>query len=222
MVQQVEIMGQPFSQGSAGQGVRLLIGSDLAPYEALVPTDVSDANNQTLTPASFPTRWLLPASLAEFDPRCNSSDVGAAQAANCSLIGTFHSCERGCGLDPPQEALWDALPGVLLGMRKDTWTIADGAVWREIRGMLAGFSYFNNQTGPADTFLMMEGSLSTSYAEPFTGLSDRAFWVVNQSANVRMQDLAFALDGRPVFRSFALNTKNVYYHGTCMCYCFDR
>lgn len=38
-VQQIEILGQPFSNGEAGKGVRLLLGSDLTPYGALVVAD---------------------------------------------------------------------------------------------------------------------------------------------------------------------------------------
>ena len=60
--------------------------------------DVNDVRNQTLLPRALPTRWLLPASLAEFDARCNVSDIGAAFANNCSLIGTFDSCTSGAYL----------------------------------------------------------------------------------------------------------------------------
>lgn len=201
-MQQTEIMGQPFSQGEAGQGIRLLIGADLAPFKAYVPTNYSDLANQTLTAATFPTRWLLPASPGEFDPRCSSSSVEEADAAGCPLVGTWASCTTGCGLDPQQEALWAALPPSILGFPKEAWGLADGAVWDELRGMLAGFSLFRNETGPADAFTLMESAPSSGYAIPFANYSDRPWWIVNQSAAVALSDLAFGWEGLPIFRSF--------------------
>ena len=204
MVQQMEIMGQPFSQGEAGQGVRLLLGSDVAPYANYAPGNRDDLNNQTLMAASFPTRWLLPASPGEFDPRCVSSNVTEAHAANCSLVGSWQSCTTGCDLDPAQEAIWAGLPRSILGLPKDMWTVADGAVWDGVRGMLTGFSYFRNETGAADTFVLMETSPSSSYALPFANFSDRPWWIVNQSAAVAMTDLTYGFRGLPIFKMFEL------------------
>jgi len=203
-------MGQPFSQGGDGEGVRLLLGGDIAPYQAAVPQNYSDAGNQSLTALATTTRWLLPASLVEFDSRCNSSNVDEALAAGCPAVGSFRSCAEGCLLDPAQEALWAALPDTILGMARDTWTIADGGVWKEVRGMLTGYQYYHNKTGPADTFIVMETPPLDSYVSAFKQMSDRPWWIVNQTAAVRMSDLVF--DSLPVFKSFALDTKNVYYH----------
>lgn len=91
-------MGQPWSQGEkAGEGMRLLLGTDLTGTPAYVVTDQNDINtgNQKLSPVNTLTRWLLPADLSNFDPRCDINDVTKAQAANCSLIGTFKSCTTG-------------------------------------------------------------------------------------------------------------------------------
>lgn len=88
-------MGQPYSSGGPGEGLRLFLGSDLTKTPAMMVNDVNDIHNQTLVSRSLPTRWLLPASLTEFDPQCNVSDIDAALANNCSLVGTFDSCTSG-------------------------------------------------------------------------------------------------------------------------------
>lgn len=202
MVQQIETMGAPFSQGGAGQGTRLLLGGVTAPYQALIPTDTDDYNNQTLKPAATEARWLFPASLTEFDVRCGSNDVNEAQSQNCSLVGTFNSCATGCSFDPLQEANWDSLPKSILGFDRSSWDIATGEQWQDLRGMLAGFRYFNNETGGADTFVLMETSPSSAYIEPFANLSTRAFWIVNQTANVSLRDIV--VDNLPIYNSYKL------------------
>lgn len=140
---------------------------------------------------STETKWLLPASLTEFDPACSSPNVEEALKDQCSLVGTFDSCTIGCNKDAQQEALWKALPDTILGVPLEKWTVANGKVWQELRGMLAGFNYFNNRTGSADIFSLMETAPSSSYIEPFANLSDRAFWVINQTATVLFEPLIF-------------------------------
>ena len=117
MVQQTEFMGVPFSQGSAGEGIRILLGSDVLPYQASMPPD---KNNFTNAPqqdnVDKSTRWLIPGSPAAFDPRCKPNDIDAAYNANCSLVGTFQSCTTGCNLDDRQEQIWANLPQTILGI----------------------------------------------------------------------------------------------------------
>lgn len=55
----------------------------------------------------------------------------------------------------------------------------------------------------------METPPAGSYASAFEQMSDRPFWIVNQTTAVRMADLVF--DNLPIFKSFALDTDNVYY-----------
>ena len=160
----------------------------------------ADVNKQDLVQGYPLTRWLLPAALTEFDPRCSSNNLEEALQANCSLIGTFASCSTRCGLDPQQEALWDDLPDTILGFPRSAWGIADGQVWQDIRGMLAGFRSFNNQTTGADVFVLMETSPSSSYIEAFSNYSDRAFWIVNQTAAVKMEHVV--LGDLPVFNTW--------------------
>lgn len=95
VVQQIENVGQPYSSGGSGEGLRLILGSDQTKIPAMMAADANNLQNQTLIPRMVPTRWLLPAALTEFDPRCNVSDVNAALANNCSLVGTFDSCTSG-------------------------------------------------------------------------------------------------------------------------------
>jgi hypothetical protein len=100
---QLELLGMPLSAGDLpGEGVRLVLGSDVMPVRGKV-------NNQVLG-FDIPTRWLLPASVAAFDPRCNKADMDAALADGCTLLGVHAaSCTTGCGADPQQEARWAAL-----------------------------------------------------------------------------------------------------------------
>jgi len=173
VIQQIEVMGQPFSSGDETNGLRLVMGSDLTEYEAIVVADPT-STDQALSGLMTKTRWLLPASLAEFDPRCDTKNTEEAQANGCSAIGRFHSCTSGCGLDPAQEALWDALPDNLLGVSKEYWDVAGWPVWRDIKGTIAQYS---NQTGdgsPLDALLFMENPPpDAAFGFKFTGMSDR-------------------------------------------------
>ena len=178
MVQQTEFMGLPFSQGGAGGGIRILLGSDLLPYKAAMAPNTSDFNNQQQTMGvDKSTRWLIPGSPAAFDPRCSVNDIDAAYDVNCSLVGTFESCTIGCNLDDRQEQIWAGLPLSILGIPRETWTLASGEAWNDIRGMLSGYTFFTNQTKQADALFYMENPPSTAYVEPFTGMTDRTFWI---------------------------------------------
>ena len=46
IVQQIEYMGMPFSNGDAGQGVRLLLGSDITMTNAVLVNNADDPKNQ--------------------------------------------------------------------------------------------------------------------------------------------------------------------------------
>ncbi len=46
IVQQIELMGMPLSNGDVGQGVRLLLGSEITLTPALLVSNASDPKNQ--------------------------------------------------------------------------------------------------------------------------------------------------------------------------------
>jgi hypothetical protein len=78
IIAQLELLGMPYSSGfDAGEGVRLLLGSD-----ALGVKGVANKTEHDL-----PTRWLVPASAAAFDARCAKADMDAALADGCVLLG---------------------------------------------------------------------------------------------------------------------------------------
>jgi hypothetical protein len=173
IVQQIAYMGMPFSNGDAGEGVRLLLGSDITMTPAVLVNDASNPKNQvragtarmttwwcvdvrnyayspitnlleietkqtTFTSSSIKTQWLLPASLQAFDARCAHHDVGEADAAGCPAVGAFRSCAYGCNLDSTREV---RLPQdkYVLGYWGGNWTVAGGALWEELRGLLTGW-----------------------------------------------------------------------------------
>lgn len=51
IVQQIEYMGMPFSNGDAGEGVRLLLGSDITMTNAVLVNDASNPKNQVMAGA---------------------------------------------------------------------------------------------------------------------------------------------------------------------------
>lgn len=78
IIAQLELIGMPYSSGfDAGEGVRLVLGSDIMGVKGV-------ANKAQI---DVPTRWLIPASVAAFDPRCNKADMDAALADGCVLLG---------------------------------------------------------------------------------------------------------------------------------------
>jgi hypothetical protein len=174
IVEQIEYMGLPLSNGGVGEGVRLLLGSDITGLPAVLVNNASDPKNQvreraererrkemyahthehasyspnkhptsnkqtTYKTSSVKTRWLLPASLQTFDTRCaNNRDVSQADAAGCPAVGTFRSCTFGCNRDPTREARWPR-DKYVLGYWGGDWTVAGGAAWEELRGVLTGW-----------------------------------------------------------------------------------
>lgn len=53
-------------------------------------------------------------------------------------MGIFRSCAYGCNLDSTREARWPA-DKYVLGYWGGNWTVANGTVWDELRGLLTGW-----------------------------------------------------------------------------------
>lgn len=178
VIYQLEQLGQPFSSGDEMDGLRLLMGSDLTQFEAIVVADPTNLANQDLIATPTETRWLFPANLAEFDPRCYSTDAKEAAANGCSAVGKFESCTTGCGLDPGQEQMWDSLPDSILGVPKEYWDVAGWPAWRDLRGAIAQYT---NQTGgedPVDALRFLEDPpTDAGFGFKFVGMSDRPWWI---------------------------------------------
>lgn len=150
------------------------------------------------------TRFLIPASLSKFDSRCSSSNVDEAEAAGCSLVGTFDSCTHGCGKDPVQEARWRDLTSPL-GIPLDAWDVANGSVWLDIEDTITGWVYNNTAIDKStsyklDIFRIMEADNPNSRGASFKGMTNRPFWIVNQTTMALFDDLF--IDEYPKFRDW--------------------
>lgn len=159
----------------------------------------------TASPVRKETRYLIPASLSGFDPRCSSPDVKEAEAAGCSLMGYFDSCTHGCDKDPIQEARWRDLSSPF-GIHLDAWDIANGSVWLDIEDAFAGWAYNNSevdqtQSYKLDVFRLMEADFSDSIHANFKEMSDRPFWIVNQTADKVLWEDLF-IDKYPLHSDF--------------------
>lgn len=58
--------------------------------------------------------------------------------ADCPAVGAFRSCAHGCNLNRTREARWRR-DQYVLGYWGGNWTVAGGAVWEELRGLLTGW-----------------------------------------------------------------------------------
>lgn len=182
---QIAYAGLPLSDGDAGQGVRLLLGSDLLRFD---PQPKS-----TFQPTR--TTWLFPANVAEFDPRCTSKSVAEADRAGCALVGTFRSCGAGCNLDSQRERRWLDLT-LPSGYPLSNWTISTYDQWAELRGMLTAI----NPTGvydDGDTLALLEKGDAFSGSLGFAHMTDRPYWIVNATTTVNMKSVAMGLDALP-------------------------
>jgi len=184
MVRQLESLGTSFSTSGGSSGLRLLMGSEVLELLASVVKDPTTLINQTLTDVFIPTKYLFPASLEAFDPRCNTNDVDEAYANNCSLVGTWNGNHS--------QPAWDELPDYILGYSKSAWYLAGGPEWRALRGMTQ--AYLKKRPPGAsglvdDIFVLMESPPSTTAAAPFSGLRDKPFWIINQTAYVSFGDI---------------------------------
>lgn len=180
IVQQLQFMGMPLSNGDVGEGVRLLLGADITQGTAILVNNATDLANQTTYKTStVRTRWLFPASLEAFDPRCaNVYNITEAVAAQCPALGTFRSCGSGCRLHPDREALWPRPGTYVLGYPSELWEVANGTAWEELRGLLTGWMGNDTATGDAaDILALLERPFPVPNVPPFAGMTNRSFWV---------------------------------------------
>ena len=64
--------------------------------------------------------------------------MAQADSAGCPAVGTFRSCAYGCNRDRTREARWPR-DKYVLGYWGGNWTVAGGAAWEELRGLLTGW-----------------------------------------------------------------------------------
>jgi len=151
---QQKYAGVPYSWGNAGEGVRLVLGSDVTQKPANVVG--------VATPTK--TEWLVPASPGAFAPEC--ADPSNSATSQCRLIGQRDTEYFGSGPSQPK-----SYP---LGYPADFWKPAGAAVWKDgLRGMqpLTGA-----QGDPASLLSIMETGNEPFGAVPFKGIRDRV-WV---------------------------------------------
>ena len=198
MAVQIEMLGHPLSWGGEGEGARLVLGTDITGRKGLY----SDGATEGTTAVNTTTKWLLAASPATFDPRCAYSDILYASAADCAAVGTFKSCGTGCKLNAYQESLWENLQ-LPLGYPSNSWFPATGKVWRDLRGVLTGFKAEQDPSASGDggdTLALLEkGDIFLGFI-PFDNMTDRPYWIVNETVSVPMQQLLY--DNMPKFDEF--------------------
>ena len=177
----MELLGNALSYGKQkGKGVRLLLGTTIMDTAGKLDYDQLRTYEETkeLPQIEVPTKWLLAASPAEFDPGC---DGAFASPSNCSVLGQWFSCGgnaglNGCSLYPQlKEPLWLSVP-YRIGYPSELWQAADGMVWNHLRAMVTGKISKEAIGARADVLASLEEP-SASGAIPMSGLVDRAYWV---------------------------------------------
>ena len=187
---QVELLGQPLSFGDGpGEGLRLLLGSEVLGFEAL-GVDDRDAEAPKLKGRITESRWLLPASLQKFDPRCALATPADGLRLGCSTVGVFRSCGMGCNFDIEQEGLWRMLER-RLGYPIELFSVADGDTWGDLRAMYTSTLRNGSDFTEGDVLALMEKPDNMRFYVPFDGMISRPFWIVNSTATAYLYDLAF-------------------------------
>lgn len=160
MYTQQERAGAPLSWGNAGEGVRLLLGSDVAKR----PANISGVATETKT------EWLVAASPGAFSFFC-ANPINYSSVP-CPLVGShsqpfFDEAFQG---RPPTR-----LTGYTLGYNSTLWTPAGKEVWvNALRGMQPIPA---NATGDEASLLsIMETGSEPLGVVPFKGIRDRV-WV---------------------------------------------
>ena len=159
---QQEIAGIPYSWGGAGEGVRLVLGSDVTSRDATVLGKATKTQ----------TEWLVAASPQAFSRNCTDPLV---RDSRCPIVGSFDSLSL-------QSARLNA--GYTLGYADNLWLPAGAEVWqRGLRGMQP-----LTQNAVASLLSIMELGQESLGAVPFANIRDR-LWV--RSLCGRYRDLFF-------------------------------
>lgn len=190
LMAQLDLLGSPLSFGDQpGEGLRLLLGSEVLGFEAL-GVDDRNAEGPTLKGRITESRWLIPASLEAFDPRCTFAVPADAARLGCSTVGVFRSCGMGCNFDIEQEGLWRQLER-RLGYPIELFSVAGTEVWTDLRAMYTSTLRNGSDFTEGDVLALMEKPDDFRFYVPFAGMTSRAFWIVNGTASAYLYDLAF-------------------------------
>jgi len=187
----LELLGAPYSTGDTpGDGARLIVGVDYTLSDAA--RDVLQNDNKDSKIPYYPstTRYLVPASLAQFDPRCEGSNVSVMAAKGCSLLGDASDTSN---------TAWATLKAPL-GYPADLWQPAGIEPWATLRYGFNVSSVYNEGLARGDAnnlLLMMERHFDAAYPVAFANVSRVPMWIANQSIPfVHFLDLTTAADGK--------------------------
>lgn len=78
---------------------------------------------------------------------------------------------------------------MIQGIPKELWTVANGTVWEEMRGLVEGFRQATSQKDPIDLLEYMENPPSSSSTQPFALMTDRTYWIATQTATILASDV---------------------------------
>ena len=190
MAAQLELLGIPLSTGRAGEGVRLLLGTDVLSIPGKIPNGTGDST--FLQDAQTSTRWLLPASMKAFDSRCSHQDPTVADGMDCAAVGTHTSCGMGCNRHPDRESRWRNL-GQVSTYPIEWWTVADKGVWQDLHAMTTAMVTRASTSASGvdyDTLALVE---SAKNAYPVTQYTDRPFWIVNGTSQASMCEIVLGI-----------------------------
>lgn len=149
---QQELSGIPYSWGNEGEGVRLVLGSDITSRSVNIPGNVTHTT----------TEWLVPASPGAFLSEC----ADPSTSGSCPLLG-YHN-DSSFGFTTGQQ-------GYPLGYAADLWQPAGAEVW--VNGLRGSQPLDAGATGDAASLLaLMENAFESTGAVPFRNIRDR-FWV---------------------------------------------
>lgn len=163
-VSQYEDMGVALSTGERpGDGLRLLLGVDYLVSE-------NAQKDLKAPPGSDPfdgtrTRYLVPASLAAFDPRCQGSTVAELASNGCSVLG---------GPEDGNERWTDTT--FRLGYPSRAWKPGGREVWETLRYGLS-VSKVYSAVGGGSLLEWMDKGFNSHVA--FTNMTNLTFWIHN-------------------------------------------
>jgi hypothetical protein len=153
--------GVPLSTGDRpGDGLRLVLGTDIL---------VSDTVKKDQNVRVLETRYLVPASLAAFDPRCQGSTVAELASQGCSVLGGPED----------DNTRWTDTP-YRLGHPSRTWKPAGVDVWGTLRYSLNVSKIYAKGAagGDASSLLVwMDRGFEAGGHVAFANMTNLTFWI---------------------------------------------
>lgn len=168
LVQQFEAAGAPHSWGDKlGEGTRLILGTDVMGFTT---AEVRDSTGGSPTA----TRFLMPASAAAFDPRCNGTNDPSAVKPGCAAVGTHASMKARATRTAP----WSGPAAEARIYGGLNWTF--NTDWEAVRATLNGSVPApgdNPDWRSRDMPSRMDAGVPEGVTPvPFSGISDRVWW----------------------------------------------